>query len=214
VLVMQPPPAEGSAVVAEDVLIRRALDGDAEAFGALVEQYQSHVYNLCLRMLGRPADAEDAAQETFVRAYRQLHSYQPERKFSTWLLSIAAHYCIDQLRRKSWVSLDSLPFFDRAAPDREEPERATLEGEARDEMQELLSVLPLKYRTPVLLRYWYDMSNAEIAETLGLTEGAVKTRLFRAREMLEQELRAGRAGASLRPVPPEPIGSANELSDE
>jgi RNA polymerase sigma-70 factor (ECF subfamily) len=190
---MQSPAEESATGAAEAALVARALAGDTEAFGALVELHHAHVYNLCLRMLGRPADAEDATQEAFVRAFRQLRSYQPERKFSTWLLSIAAHYCIDQLRRKSWLSLDDLPFFDRPAPDREQPEELALEFEARDEMQALLATLPVKYRAPLILRYWYDLSNAEIAQALGLTEGAVKTRLFRAREMLQEQMEGTRA---------------------
>ena len=86
--------------IEEAVLISRARDGDQEAFRQLVERYQGAVYNLAYRMLGDPGDAEDAAQEIFVRIYRQLGRYDPARKFSTWTLAIATNYCIDQLRRR------------------------------------------------------------------------------------------------------------------
>src|SRR5258708_24687982 len=91
------------------VWVIQAQHGSDEAFTRLVEAYQVHVYNLCYRMLGEPEAAEDAAQETFLRAYQHLHRYDQTRPFGTWLLSIAAHYCIDRLRRRrfSMVSMDA-----------------------------------------------------------------------------------------------------------
>ena len=77
-----------------------AIEGDDDAFAQLVELYQKPVYNLCYRMLGTPGDAEDAAQEAFLRAYKNLRRYDRNRSFATWLLSIASHYCIDQLRKR------------------------------------------------------------------------------------------------------------------
>ena len=88
--------------------VAQAQQGSDEAFTRLVEQYQTHVYNLCYRMLGEAEAAEDASQETFLRAYQHLHRYDRKRPFGTWLLSIAAHYCIDRLRRRkfSMTSVD------------------------------------------------------------------------------------------------------------
>ena len=80
--------------------INLAQGGDADAFAKLVDAYQVAVYNLCFRMLGDPYEAEDASQETFIRAYKSMNSYDTKRSFSTWILSIAAHYCIDQMRKK------------------------------------------------------------------------------------------------------------------
>ncbi|MGD8398322.1 MAG: sigma-70 family RNA polymerase sigma factor, partial [Anaerolineae bacterium] len=85
----------------ERAWIEQALQGDRKAFGQLVRAYERPVYNLTYRMLGNSAEAEDAAQETFLRAYAKLATYQPGRKFVNWLLSIASHHCIDRLRRKS-----------------------------------------------------------------------------------------------------------------
>jgi len=172
----------------EKVWLVRARQGDDEAFGRLVEAYQRPVFNVCYRMLGDPAEAEDAAQETFIRAYTRLASYDPERKFSSWLLSIASHYCIDRLRRRRFnlVSWDDLPPW-RWLPDSDpQPEEVALRHEAQQHAQELLQELPPDYRAAVILRYWYDMSYEEIAETLDSTLPAVKSRLFRARHVMAQ----------------------------
>jgi RNA polymerase sigma-70 factor (ECF subfamily) len=84
----------------EAILVVQAQRGSEEAFTALVEAYQTHIYNLCYRMLGEAESAEDASQETFLRAFQHLQRYDHGRPFATWLLSIAAHYCIDRLRRR------------------------------------------------------------------------------------------------------------------
>lgn len=169
----------------EAAWLELARAGDEDAFASLVEVYQRPVYNLCYRMLGNPGDAEDAAQETFIRAYRALMSYDPQRKFSTWILSIASNYCIDQHRRRrlQTFSLDGLPTPD--LPD-DQPGLESLvtnrEHEAR--VQELLASLAPVDRNAVVLRYWYDCSYEEIAESLDISVSAVKSRLHRARRDL------------------------------
>ena len=173
----------------EMVWVSQAQHGSEEAFTRLVEAYQTHVYNLCYRMLGEQELAEDAAQETFLRAYQHLHRYDSKRPFGTWILSIAAHYCIDRLRRRkfSFVSVDEekedggfeLPDLD--APN---PETETVHGEQRERMQSMLKQLDAVDRAAIVLRYWNDASEAEIAETLHLTVSAVKSRLHRARKEL------------------------------
>ena len=104
----------------EKIWIRQAVAGDHKAFTRLVEAYQIPVYNLAYRMLGEAREAEDAAQETFLRAYTRLTTYQIDKKFSSWLLAIASHHCIDRLRRRrfTWLSLDELPFLEQAAGER------------------------------------------------------------------------------------------------
>jgi RNA polymerase sigma-70 factor, ECF subfamily len=160
-----------------------ARRGDQAAFARLVEAYQRPVYNLCYRMLSNAPEAEDAAQETFVRMYTKLHTYQPERKLSSWVLSIASHYCIDRLRRRrgQWLSLDEEPVAATLASPNRGPEDLALRSESRDEVQRLVDMLPAAYRVPLILRYWYDLSYAEIADVMGLTVQAVKSRLHRAR---------------------------------
>ncbi|MCC6300276.1 MAG: sigma-70 family RNA polymerase sigma factor [Anaerolineales bacterium] len=168
----------------------QAQQGSDAAFTQLVEEHQTHVYNLCYRMLGEPELAEDAAQETFLRAYQNLHRYDRSRPFTTWLLSIGAHYCIDRLRRRklSVFSMDEeredgtvFEIFDPASPD---PEVEMTKREERDRLQRLLKNLDETDRAAVILRYWHDCSEVEIAESLKLTVSAVKSRLHRSRRAL------------------------------
>ena len=169
--------------------VLQAQHGSDEAFTQLVEAYQPHVYNMCYRMLGEAESAEDAAQETFLRAYQHLHRYDQKRPFATWLLSIAAHYCIDRLRKRkfSMISMDaeedenSLDLPDADAPN---PEAEMMHSEQRERIQGLLKRLDGTDRAAILMRYWNDCSESEIAEALQLTVSAVKSRLHRARREL------------------------------
>ncbi len=182
----------------ELVWVERARRGDQQAFARLVEAYQGPVYNLAYRMLGNATEAEDATQETFVRVYTKLHTYQPDRKLSSWVFSIASHYCIDRLRRRShtsFLSLDEDPLVTVLPSGEQGPEDSALRTETRDEIQELVAQLPPAYRVPLILRYWQDMSYQEIADVLGLSVQAVKSRLHRARLQMTERVPAGRAGA-------------------
>ena len=168
----------------------QAQQGSDEAFTRLVETYQTPVYNLCYRMLGEAESAEDAAQETFLRAFQHLHRYDQKRAFATWLLSIAAHYCIDRLRRRKFAVFsmdeedDEGNAFELPDPDSPNPEAESLKGETRDRIHAMLKDLDDTDRAAIIMRYWYDYSEAEIAESLRLTVSAVKSRLHRARKEL------------------------------
>lgn len=177
-------------------LVARVLEGDQSAFAELVETYQGAVYNLTYRMLGNAREAEDAAQEAFLRAYQHLDRYDPARPFKTWLLSIASNHCIDRLRKRrlTWLSIDEpLPPHPALASKAEAPEQAAISGERAAAVQNLLADLAPDYRAAVVLRYWYDMPYAEIAAVLETTESAIKSRLFRARRMLADKVRSGSA---------------------
>jgi RNA polymerase sigma-70 factor (ECF subfamily) len=162
-----------------------AQKGDAQAFSALVEKYQRPVYNLCYRMLGNPQDAEDAAQETFMRAYKAMKRYDRKRSFSTWLLSIGAHYCIDQIRRQRYkvVSVEELPVPDLPDHGMGLESGLALREEQR-KVRALLGALDPTDRAAVVMYYWYDFSYKEISEALSLTLSAVKSRLHRARRAM------------------------------
>ncbi len=181
--------------------VNAAINGDQDAFGDLVYAYQDSVYNLCYRMLGERGEAEDAAQEAFLRAYLNLKRYDVERSFKTWLLSIASNYCIDRLRRRrlQFMSLDDEPVAERLAlPSNDpEPEPTLMRREHSAAIQQLLDRLSPDYRAVVVLRYWYDYSYAEIAEMTESTESAVKSRLFRARQALAEQLGTGSASSRL-----------------
>lgn len=182
---------------ADALWVERTLAGDQDAFGELVLRYERDVFNLAYRMLNNRGEAEDAAQEAFLRAYANLDRYDSERPFKTWLLSITSNHCIDRIRRRrlTWLSLEEpLPPHPALTSDLPSPEEATLADERSAEVQAMLDELTPDYRVAVVLRYWYDLSYAEIAEMLGTTESAIKSRLFRARQAL-----AGQLGA--RPLP-------------
>lgn len=173
-----------------------AQRGDQSAFMRIVEAYQRPVYNLCYRMLGGDVvEAEDAAQETFLRAYTKLGTYNAGRKFSSWLFSIASHYCIDRLRQRRYqmVTWDELPAPDQTVLSNPEPqpEAATLAREDKDMLHALLRSLPPDYRAATVLRYWHDMSYDEIAEALNTSVSAIKSRLFRARQMMAEKVEIG-----------------------
>jgi RNA polymerase sigma-70 factor, ECF subfamily len=165
-----------------------ARKGDVDAFGLVVEAFQKPVFNLCYRMLGNAEDAEDAAQESFWRAFQGLSKYDFQRPFGTWLLSIAAHYCIDRLRRKRPVllSLESLLPEDDAPDDAPGPETQTYRKQNQETVQRLLAQLGHEERAMIVMRYWHDMSYEEIAHSLRVSVGAVKSRLHRARHTLAE----------------------------
>jgi RNA polymerase sigma-70 factor (ECF subfamily) len=183
----------GVSSVDEMIWVDQARHGSLEAFTRLVEVYQRPVYNLCYRMLGEPEAAEDAAQETFLKAYSHLAGYDPQRTFATWLLAIAAHYCIDRLRRRHFISIsidgnegqaDWLP--DRNAPD---PETETDRRLDCERLHWLLQSLHPLQRAVLVMRYWQGASETEIAQALHLRLAAVKSRLHRARQALADQWR-------------------------
>jgi RNA polymerase sigma-70 factor (ECF subfamily) len=175
--------------------IEKALHGDEEAFTMLVTTYQTPVYNLCYRMLGESTAAEDAAQETFWRAYQNLKHYDPQRSFITWLLSIGAHYCIDQQRKRRipLFELDEFPDLDFADTSVPTPEMLTIKNDEDQALYALINKLNPPDRAAVILKYWYGCSEEEISQMLSLTLSAVKSRLHRARRQLAESIMANRS---------------------
>ena len=162
-----------------------AQKGDVDAFSELVNAHQIAVYNLCYRMLGDPYEAEDAAQETFIRAYKSMQSYDMKRSFTTWLLSIAAHFCIDQLRKKRLkvTSIEDTPYLEIPDPG-PNPEVSLTKREQQNRIKALLDTLSETDRAIVIMFYWYEFSYIEIAEALNLSSSAVKSRIHRARAQM------------------------------
>lgn len=173
--------------LSDDELALRGAAGDGAAFVLLVERYKRPVYALAYRILGNSADAEDAAQETFVRAYTRLGTYQPGGRFGSWLLAITSHWCIDHLRRRRSVSLDSNSAVYGFLDSGELPETLALRAERQDEVRQWLLGLPEAYRLVLILRYWHDLSYAEISTATGLPVSTVRMRLFRARQLLMRQ---------------------------
>ena len=159
--------------------------GDKTAFGNIVAKYRQSVTNLCYRKLGNVDEAEDASQEIFLRAYARLDSYDDCRQFSTWLFSIATHYCIDRLRasRPALVSWDSL---NDTWPDESkiQPEKVLLKAETAQEVKGLLKSLTPDYQGIIIMRYWYALCYQDIAKRLATSLSAIKSKLFRARKVM------------------------------
>lgn len=181
---------EKQSVNQEAVWLEQARKGDKVAFGKIIEAYQSPVFNLAYRMLNNAGEAEEAAQEAFIRAYTRLDSYNPNHKFSTWLLSITSNYCIDIIRKRRAILLsidEPLPPHPALMSERQEsPEARAIESEQQLLVQQLLQELPDDYRQAVVLRYWHELSYEEIAEIMETTVSAIKSRLFRARKQLAE----------------------------
>lgn len=173
--------------------LEKARNGDDDAFAKLVETYQNPVYNLCYRMLGEGTAAEDAAQETFWRAYQNLKRYDQDRSFITWLLSIAAHYCIDQQRKKRLpiFELDEFPDIDLMDATIPNPEKELGQNQEKEALHTLINDLNPQDRATVILKYWYDCSEEEISKMLSLTVSAVKSRLHRSRRQLAEMMMSG-----------------------
>lgn len=171
-------------------LIKRARRHDEVAFEQLLNTYQTPVFNLCYRFLDSEAEAEDAAQEAFLRAYLHLKDYDCQRPFRSWLFAIASHYCIDCLRRRhlQFTTLDEEQPEANWPATLPEPEKTVLRHEQSSLVNQLLQQLNSQARLVIILRYWLDMSYVEIARTTGTTISAVKSRLYRTRAELAHRL--------------------------
>ena len=176
----------------EAAVIRRVLDGDGNAFEALVAAYEKNVYNLALRMTGNAQDAEDMAQEAFVKAYTSLPGFRGDSKFSVWLYRIVSNVCLDFLRRQNRRPASSLSQEDEDGeesqmdiPDESQsPEQLLERSLTQEAVQRGLQSLSAEQRQILLLREIQGLSYEEIAETLDLEAGTVKSRIFRARKKL------------------------------
>ena len=182
-------PGRPSLVVAE----RRSSEPEireADRFDELFRSHERQIAGRCRRMLGAEA-GRDAVQEVFLRARRSFDSYQPDRPFSAWVLTVASHHCIDQLRRASretrLFEARDLDPGDLLEPG-PTPLRHALLAERRDQLLEAIESLPLKYRLPQVLRYVEELDYDAIADTLDVTRGQVGTLLFRAKRRLRARL--------------------------
>ncbi len=189
-------------------LIARILAGERELFHELVRPYEKSVYFAAFSVLQNQDDAEDAAQETVLKALKNLHTFRAEAKFSTWLVSIALNEARGRLRHARLIEFDSIDaepneelgdFTPAVISDwREVPLEALERKELRELLRNALQGLPEMYREVLVLRDVQEFSIAEAAATLGVNEGVVKTRLLRARLMMQKQLapklNTGRSG--------------------
>ena len=175
-------------------LVQQAAAGDTAAFETLVERYQQQVYHLTLRMVGNDADAQDLAQEAFVRAWRGLGSFQFTSQFSTWLYRLTSNICIDFLRaqkRRKVVSLTMLRDDEDSQwdlPDDDPlPEQQMIAAEEREALSRAFASLDPEFRQILTLRIVNGCSYQQISQILDIAEGTVKSRISRAREQLRKK---------------------------
>jgi RNA polymerase sigma-70 factor (ECF subfamily) len=175
----------GPAADPDPVLVRRIQAGDVAAFDELLTRYRKPVLNFVYRLLGDATEAEDVAQDVFVRAYRHIRDYQPKVKVSTWLFAIARNAALDRLRyrqRHPTAPLDAAP----------EPAAVSREVELREtgaQIADAVATLPEDQRTAIVLAEYHDLSYAEIAEIMECSVKSVESRLYRAKATLREKLR-------------------------
>lgn len=172
----------------EILLISRARGGDREAFGELVEQYRDNVYRLAYRMCGNAYDADEAAQEAFVAAWRALPNFRGDAKFSTWLYRLTTNAAIDVMRREKRHQTVGDGEMIEVADDADSPQETVERTEQQEAVQKALATLSEEYREVLLLRYMEELDYAEIAEVLQLPSGTVKSRINRAKAALKAAL--------------------------
>jgi RNA polymerase sigma-70 factor (ECF subfamily) len=177
-------------------IVEAVLAGEQHRYAELVERYQGKIVSYVMRMMSNYDDSVDLSQEVFLKAYTALGSYRPQYPFTAWLFRIARNATIDELRRRrlALVSLDAPIASEEGEMQRDiasegaGPERSFLDDEVRLELEDAISSLPDKYREPLVLRHAAEMSYEEISDALELPLGTVKTRIFRAREALRNNL--------------------------
>ncbi len=180
----------------ESAVVRKVLQGDTNAFEQLVLEYEKNVYNIALKMTSNPEDAQDMTQEAFIKAFNSLSNFRGESKFSVWLYRIVNNVCLDFLRSRNRRPTVSLSVSDDdgeesqldIADESQSPERLLDKTLTRESVRRGLESLAPEYRQILLLREIQGLSYDEIAQSLGIEVGTVKSRIFRARKKLSNFL--------------------------
>ena len=185
---------EASAV---DLLVKRARGGDEEAFGELVKMYHQRVYNLIYGIVNHAEDAAELAQQSWVKVWKKLDSFQEDARFFTWVYRIASNTGLDFLRHKSRLREEALvdgmepavdPNLDRAASQNSRPDRDLAQSEIRESFEKSLESLSPDHRLALVLREVDGLSYDEIAKIMGCRKGTVMSRIFYARQKMQEKL--------------------------
>lgn len=180
--------------LSDEQLVELAVSEEPEAFGEIVKRWERKIFALCFGMLGREDDARDAAQETFIAAYRNLSKFRGEAKVSSWLHRIAVNQCLTTKRRAKMRSEDFLDeekheeerYF--VAPEKGSPSRTTEAKERLTLVRQAVTSLPSELRQIVVMKEFEDMTFQEISETLEVPLSTVKSRLYTALKQLKMKL--------------------------
>ncbi len=182
------------ANIPDQALGRLFREGDAVAFDALLDRHSRSIYNFALRLLGDPADAEDATQQRLIQAFESLSAARPEASLRPWLFRVARNKCIDLLRKRRTVPLSSFERAESGTPKFDQVDMAPLPPDLyeREELQQLLqeaiAALPVRSREVVLMRYVGELTFAEIGRALGIPENTAKTLFQRSKSTLRSYL--------------------------
>jgi RNA polymerase sigma-70 factor (ECF subfamily) len=183
-------------VTSDEQIVKRALAGDADAFGEIVHRWERRIYALAYGMLGREEDARDATQETFLSAFRNLRGFRGEAKVSSWLHRIAINQCITRQRRakvrgettlEDEMETTAAPFL---APANQSPARAAESRQRTELVRRAVSALPAELRQVVVMKEFEELTFQEIAEALDLPLSTVKSRLYTALRQLQMRLQS------------------------
>lgn len=195
-----PAPLTAQSELQDEEVVGRVLSGETALFEILMRRYNQRLYRVSRVILRDDGEAEDVMQDAYVRAYEHLNQFAGKAAFSTWLTRIAIHEALARKRRRGRMEEldaltstngDTMPILKSSALT---PEAGTAQSEARQLLEEAIDRLPENYRTVVVLREVEEMSVAETAESLGVTDAVVKTRLHRAHAMLRKDLYARARG--------------------
>jgi RNA polymerase sigma-70 factor (ECF subfamily) len=171
-------------------LVKRCLAGQAEAYGTLVDRYSARIINLGYAMIGDRHDAEDIAQEAFVRAYKALGRFEKRSKFSSWLYQIALNLCKDYLksRARHAKATDDEQLQNLDGKPGDQAPRVILQGELSEKMREAINKLPYLYKEAFVLRHLQGLEYDDISKITAVPADTVRVRAYRAREMLRESL--------------------------
>ena len=174
-------------VASDNEIIMQCLKGDVDAFELLISKYKRLIYSTAYRMMGNNEEAEDISQEVFIRIYNSLHRYNPEYKFTTWIMKITSNLCLDYLRKRKG---EAIPLDDGIIikDDKDTPEEEYLRKENSKVVQQAINRIPDKYREYLILYHYRNLSYQEIMDIKEEPLTLVKNRLYRARQMLKEQL--------------------------
>lgn len=178
----------------ETGIIRRCLKGEVEAYGRLVDRYSVRILNVALMMIDDRHEAEDIAQEAFIRAYRGLSGFRGRARFSSWLHQIALNLCRDHLKKRARaggpVPMAEETLEGSASPDGDAAAGAIVDAELSEAMRREIARLPYLYREAFVLRHLQGMGYVEVAAITRVSADTVRVRAYRARELLRERLAA------------------------
>ena len=175
----------------DQILINQIIAGDSNVFAVLVDRYKDLVFTLCLRMLKNREEAEEVAQDTFVKVYRSLDEFKGDSKFSTWIYKVAYHSCLDRLKRnkKEYLNVAIDEFTEHQVKTIDNALESLIEEERKQAIQDCLQLLPAEDGFLLTLYYFEEQSLEEISKIVNLTPNNVKVKLFRSRKKLASILK-------------------------